>query len=90
MNVNAIATGIIYLAGVNATTDNYYQINTDSLGHLSFATGTNMFNIGTGSTANGNITCNETTQLFIFYILLVFALMLLLLHLQTLYPLKLV
>ena len=37
---------------------NYYQLNTDSSGHISFATGTNTLQLGTGSSANGNITCN--------------------------------
>ena len=42
INVNAIASGVVYLTDVNATTNNYYQLNTHSLGHLLFAAGTNM------------------------------------------------
>lgn len=56
-NVLPVASGVLYLTGVNNTLQNYYQLNTDSSGHISFATGTNTLQLGTSSSANGNLTC---------------------------------
>jgi len=53
--LNSISSGIMYLAGLSGTTSGAYDLQTDSLGHLSFATGTNTLNIGTSGAANGNI-----------------------------------
>ena len=43
--LNSISSGIMYLAGLSGTTSGAYDLQTDSLGHLSFATGTNTLNI---------------------------------------------
>ena len=56
-NVLGVVSGVLYLTGVSSTLQNYYQLNTDSSGHISFATGTNTLQLGTTTTANGNITC---------------------------------
>ena len=53
--LNSISSGIMYLAGLSGTATGAYNLQTDSLGHLSFATGTNTLNIGISGTANGNI-----------------------------------
>jgi len=50
-----ISTGIIYLTGVTAFTTSNYPLITDSLGHISFLTGTNSLNVGISGSANGNL-----------------------------------
>ena len=61
--MTSIASGVIYLSGtsgfVNGTA---YPEQTDSLGHISFATGTNTLTLGITNTANGNITMGGTTS----------------------------
>ena len=53
--LNSISSGIMYLAGLSGTTSGAYNLQTDSAGHLSFATGTNTLNVGISGSANGNL-----------------------------------
>ena len=50
-----VASGIIYLVGVSSAVGGNYNLITDSLSHLVFATGTNTLQVGISGGANGNM-----------------------------------
>ena len=53
--LNPIASGVMYLTGTSGYSTGSYNLESDSLGHISFATGTNSLNLGISGSANGNL-----------------------------------
>ena len=53
--LNPIPSGIMYLTGTSGFSSGSYNLETDTYGHLNFATGTNTLNVGILGTANGNL-----------------------------------
>jgi len=53
--LNPISSGVMYLTGTSGYSTGSYNLESDSLGHISFATGTNSLNLGISGSANGNL-----------------------------------